>query len=45
MTYIIKLMADRTKAGLGRFSLYLIYTYFLHKAFLILTHVILNYYN
>ena len=43
--YIIELIADKEEIGLGGFSLYLIYTYSLHKAFLIPTCIILDYYS
>ena len=36
-------MANKVETGLGRSSLYLIYTHFLHKAFLEFIYIILNY--
>jgi hypothetical protein len=44
-TYTIELMVDSIEVGLGRSSLYLVYTHPLRRAFLAPTYVILDYYS
>jgi len=44
-TYIIELTANSAEAGLGGFSLYLVYIHSLHRVFLVFTCVILNRYS
>ena len=44
-TYIIKLIADRAKVELNKFSLHLIYIYTLCGAFLVLIYIILDRYS
>jgi len=44
-TYTIELIADSAEAGLGEFSLRLVYAYSLRKAFLAPTCVVLDSYS
>jgi len=41
----MELIADRMEVGLGRSSLYLVYIYFLHGAFLAPTYIVLDRYS